>query len=125
MALEPTHIDVKKDRGVTIAWSDGASSYYSVALLRRQSPSADMRDLREKIASNPLTVLPASAARAAGPLTITRAELVGSYAIKFYFSDGHHTGIYTWEYLRQLDPALQPSPSPAPDAPAKARDDAP
>jgi DUF971 family protein len=29
-------------------------------------------------------------------------EPVGSYAIRIYWSDGHNTGIYTWELLRSL-----------------------
>lgn len=95
---------MKKDRGVTIEWSDGATSYYSVVYLRRMSPSADMKQLREEMMTNPLTVLPAAAATQV-PLTIVEAELRGNYAIWFRFSDGHATGIYTWAYLRQIDPA--------------------
>ena len=99
--LAPTSLDLKKDKGLTIAWNDGSSSYISIARLRKMSPSADMRELREQINKNPLTVLPASAARG-GALTVTDAELVGNYALRLTFSDGHATGIYTWEYLREL-----------------------
>jgi len=101
--LRPTAIDLKKDRGLTIAWEDGTSSFFSIAYLRRWSPSAEARVLREQMAKNPLTVLPASAT-SSGPLTATGAELVGHYAIKIHFSDGHDTGIYTWDYLREIDP---------------------
>ena len=100
----PTHLDVKKDRGLTVEWPDGTSSYYSVAYLRRMSPSADMRQLREQMEANPLTILPAAAA-GSGDIAIAHAELVGNYAINFTFTDGHSTGIYTWEYLREIDPA--------------------
>lgn len=100
----PAALDLKKDRGLTVQWADGATSYYSVAYLRRMSPSAEARALREEMEKNPLTVLPASAARA-GPLTIVDAELVGNYALRLHFSDGHRTGIYSWSYLRQIDPA--------------------
>lgn len=101
----PTQIDLKKDRGLTIQWSDGASSYYSIAYLRKMSPSAEMKQLREEQARNPLTVLPASVARAmGGTLTAIDAELVGNYAIRIRFSDGHDTGIYSWSYLRRIDP---------------------
>lgn len=99
----PKAIDVKKDRGVTLEWPDGTTSYYSVVYLRRMSPSADMKQLRDEMASNPLTVLPASAAETR-PLVIEEAELRGNYAIWFRFSDGHATGIYSWAYLRQIDP---------------------
>ena len=38
------------------------------------------------------------------------AELVGNYAIKIRFSDGHDTGLYSWTYLREIDPNAQPGP---------------
>lgn len=100
----PASLDLKRDRGLTIAWADGTSSYYSIAYLRKMSPSADMRHLREEMAKNPLTVLPASAGRG-GPIAAVNAELVGNYAIKITFNDGHDTGIYSWAYLRKIDPA--------------------
>jgi len=96
---------LKKDRGLTVQWSDGTTSYYSIAYLRRMSPSADMRELREQLERNPLTVLPSGSPGGGGPLVATSAELVGNYAIKVVFSDGHQTGLYSWEYLRSIDPA--------------------
>lgn len=101
----PKHMDLKKDRGLTIEWADGSTSYYTIAYLRLHSPSADSRQQREQTETNPLAVLPASAAAHTGPLVATHAELVGNYAIRIHFSDGHDTGIYTWDYLRQIDPA--------------------
>ena len=98
----PEHIDLKKDRGLTILWNDGSSSYFSIPYLRRMSPSADMRELRKESQRNPLTVLPSSPA--SGTVTATDAELVGNYGLKITFSDGHASGIYSWNYLRQLDP---------------------
>jgi hypothetical protein len=56
---------------------------------------------------NPLTVLPTSKTGDTGPLVATSAELVGNYAIRIRFSDGHDTGIYSWAYLREIDPARQ------------------
>jgi len=100
----PRKLDLKKDRGLTVEWADGATSYYSISLLRRLSPSAEARQLREEMKKNPLTVLPASASSSGGPLTALGAELVGNYALRIRFSDGHDTGIYTWEYLRSIDP---------------------
>lgn len=112
--MRPRNIDLKKDRGLTIEWEDGTTSYFSIAYLRRMSPSADMRNLREQIASNPLTVLPRGSGRpggGAGGLVATDAQMVGNYAIQITFSDGHSTGIYSWEYLRSIDPeAAGPAP---------------
>lgn len=101
----PTRLDLKKDRGLTIEWADGSTSYYTIAYLRRMSPSADMRQLRDQMAQNPLTVLPSTGA--SGAIRALSAELVGNYALKITFSDGHSTGIYSWQYLRDIDPAMQ------------------
>ncbi len=103
----PARLDLKKDRGLTIEWADGTTSYYSIAYLRRMSPSAEARQLREEMARNPLTVLPPPkrAGAAGGALVAESAEMVGNYAIRIRFSDGHDTGIYSWRYLREIDPA--------------------
>ncbi len=104
MEPPPAKLDLKKDKGLTVEWADGTTSYFSIAYLRKMSPSADMRELREQIAKNPLTVLPSSANRPqASPLVATDAQLVGNYAIKIVFSDGHATGLFSWDYLRSID----------------------
>jgi DUF971 family protein len=103
LSTPPVKLDLKKDRGLAVEWADGTSSYYSIAYLRKMSPSADMRQLRDEIAKNPLTVLPARAVGGVAPLTAVSAELVGNYALKITFSDGHDTGIYSWQYLREID----------------------
>jgi DUF971 family protein len=104
----PAKLDLKKDKGLTVQWADGTTSYYSILYLRRMSPSADMKQLREEMAKNPLTVLPSGAGGGSGggALVATGAELVGNYAIKITFSDGHDTGIYSWVYLRSIDPEV-------------------
>ena len=96
----PLHIDVDRDRGVTLSWDDGSAAFLAAAVLRRESPSADARELRAEMARNPFTVLPASGA--SGPLRIDAVEPVGHYALRIRFSDGHDTGIYTWKYLHAL-----------------------
>ncbi len=103
MVDPPRHLDLKKDRGLTVEWADGTTSYYSIAYLRRMSPSAETRELRKEMKRNPLTVLP-STTSADETITAEGAEFVGNYALRIRFSDGHDTGIYTWSYLRQIDP---------------------
>ncbi|MCK4872091.1 MAG: DUF971 domain-containing protein [Phycisphaerales bacterium] len=103
--LKPKHLDLKKDTGLTIEWEDGSTSFYTIAYLRRNSPAADARKLREEMASNPLAVLPADVADSLDkPLIVLRAELVGNYAVHLIFSDGHDSGIYSWDHLRRIDP---------------------
>ena len=83
-------------------WASGQSTFYPVQWLRRMSPSAEQRELRQEMERNPLTVLPTPADT--GPLRAEAVELVGNYAIRIRFSDGHNTGIYSWEYLRTIEP---------------------
>ncbi|MGE3108086.1 MAG: DUF971 domain-containing protein [Phycisphaerales bacterium] len=114
----PAHIDLKKDRGLTIEWADGSTSYYSIAYLRRMSPSAEQRELRQQMESNPLTVLPSRSIPAGATITALSAEIMGNYALRIEFSDGHRTGLYTWDYLRQIDPAaVSEATSPPPRDP--------
>ena len=105
----PKHLDLKKDKGLTVHWRDGRVSFYPVTYLRKMSPSADARELREQMQANPLTVLPASVGQDE-PLTATGAQMVGHYAVKITFSDGHDTGLYSWQYLREIDPNTPPAP---------------
>jgi DUF971 family protein len=100
----PRHLELKKTEALTIHWVDGRVTVYPVKHLRRLSPAADARQQREELAANPLAVLPASAVGSDEPLSIERLKLVGRYAIQIFFSDGHSTGIYSWEYLQQIDP---------------------
>lgn len=101
MSEVPVSIDVKKGQGMTIRWGDGAENRYSLSLLRSMCPCAKCKEERaEKSAKKPLlNVLPGNYA---GELTITSAELVGNYALKLVWSDGHDTGIYSFAYLRLL-----------------------
>lgn len=103
MTHRPTNLDLQKDKGLTVTWDDGSSVFYPIEYLRKWSPSAEARVLREEMAKNRLAVLPASAV-AKGPITAAGAELVGNYAIRIIFSDGHDTGIFSWEYLREIEP---------------------
>lgn len=96
----PVHLELVRDDALSITWDDGHTSRLPVALLRRMSPSADQRQLREQMASNPLTVLPSRTFDA--PIRAESIELVGNYALRIRFSDGHDTGIYSWSYLRGL-----------------------
>ncbi|MHC4415442.1 MAG: gamma-butyrobetaine hydroxylase-like domain-containing protein [Planctomycetota bacterium] len=105
MDRRPEHLELERKRGLTVRWSDGKTSFYPIDYLRRMSPSADARMLRDELAKNPLTVLPAGSGGSPGSLAAVDAELVGNYAIRIRFSDGHDTGIYSWDYLCEIDPA--------------------
>ncbi|MEM9883906.1 MAG: DUF971 domain-containing protein [Planctomycetota bacterium] len=119
LRARPVSIDLKKDLGLTVTWDDGRVSVYPVLYLRRMSPSAEARAQREEMARNPLTVLPSGnnndGGDAKAAFHATGAELVGNYALRIAFSDGHRTGLYTWPYLREIDPNRGPGTAPEPD----------
>ena len=98
----PISLHLDRSVGLDVEWSDGRRIHYPVAWLRRMSPSADARELRKELESNPLAVLPTAGGD--GPIAATGIEPVGNYAIRIRFSDGHASGIYSWSYLREIEP---------------------
>lgn len=100
-STSPTRIDVKKDTGIEIQWSDGEVAHYSLSKLRAGCPCAMCKEAREKPAQpkSRLTVLPGNYSK---PMHIAKAQLVGNYALKIEWSDSHDSGIYSFAYLRTL-----------------------
>lgn len=99
MQPNPTKIRLTDRTGaITIEWSDGHLSVYPYRYLRDKCPCANCSELgvRTPAADNPFPVFGAK------PLKPERAELVGRYALQIYWTDGHSTGIYSFEYLREI-----------------------
>jgi DUF971 family protein len=84
-----------------IAWSDGEVREYSVRELRDQCPCASCRGKRMAPPA-PATELTVLSLAETQPLRITQMHPTGRYAYSVHFSDGHDTGIYTLELLREL-----------------------
>ena len=100
MSLQPTLLE-RTDNGLRIAWSDGQRRDYTTADLRDQCPCATCRE--ERNAPPPSsTSLPIITQAEAQPLSIVSMRPVGSYAYSIAFSDGHDTGIFTFERLRSM-----------------------
>ena len=89
----PTPTEIKlhqKSRVLEIAYADGKSFSLPCEFLRVHSPSAEVRGHgpgQEVLQTGKQDV------------AITRIEPVGTYAVQLYFSDGHDTGIYSWDLL--------------------------
>ena len=100
----PTDIQVDiKQSQVRITWADGYHSSYPLAYLRKICPCAVCNEQRRN--TDPLRVLRPDQAAARGELQPDRpVELIGNYALQFFWIDGHDTGIYTFEFLRQKNP---------------------
>jgi len=91
---QPTEIKLhQKSRVLEISFDDGKSFRLPYEFLRVYSPSAEVRGHgpgQEVLQTGKKDV------------EITRAEPVGSYAIQLAFSDGHETGLYSWDLLYQF-----------------------
>ncbi len=91
-------VQIQRQR-LIVEWMDSSRSEYSFDELRRQCPCATCRTEREERHDNPLAILKSDPTG----VRVTRAQLVGTYAIQFFWSDGHNTGIFDFRYLRSLD----------------------
>ena len=83
----------QKSRVLEIAFSDGRSFRLPYEYLRVYSPSAEVRG------HGPGQEVLQTGKR---DIEIRSLEPVGSYAVQPVFSDGHATGIYSWDYLYEL-----------------------
>ena len=90
----PTELRLDKDKRVlSVTFDDGLSFALPAELLRVLSPSAEVQGHSE-----------AQRVTVAGKknVGIVRLEPVGNYAVRIVFDDGHDTGLFVWEYLREL-----------------------
>lgn len=93
---QPRPINIKlhqKSHLLEIAFDDNTECMLSCEFLRVYSPSAEVRG--HGTGQEVLQV-------GKEAVNITAIEPVGQYAIKLIFSDGHDTGLYSWEYLYDL-----------------------
>jgi len=95
MAIEPLQIVEESDRQISIKWSDDSESSYTAVQLRRSCPCAGCVDewTGKKTLQN--ESIPAD-------ITFGHISIVGRYALNFHFSDGHDTGIFSFNFLRDL-----------------------
>jgi DUF971 family protein len=109
--ITPVKLDLKKDQKLDIDWQDGKRCTYTLSLLRTMCPCAQCKMVREgtdphEISPTPkrkplLTILPGNFTE---EIKVVDAQLVGNYALKIVWSDGHDSGIYSFRYLRDICP---------------------
>ena len=94
-AIEPLEISQESNSLLRITWADGRVCDYQAASLRRACPCAQcvnewtgQRTLRAESISD--------------EVEINDLSIVGRYALNFRWSDSHETGIYSFQYLRDL-----------------------
>ncbi|MFP6868378.1 MAG: DUF971 domain-containing protein [Nitrospinota bacterium] len=107
MSLQETPMPVdltvdKTTRELRIEWADGRRSVYGFDYLLGMCPCANCSEKRLEREKNPLAVLDAFE----GPAEFGGAEMVGRYAINFSLKGRCTMGIYSFDYLYEIDPAL-------------------
>jgi len=93
-----TQIKLSSPDELSIKWDDGYISIISLRKLRDNCPCAGCQG--ETVLLK--TYKPEQQQYLPGRYTLTNIQQVGHYAIQISWADGHSTGIYTWEILRNL-----------------------
>jgi len=97
----PTEINLHQvSRVLDVAFDDGSAFQLPCEYLRVFSPSAEVRG------HGPGQEVLQVGKRDVG---ISAIEPVGNYAVKLVFTDGHDTGIYSWDYLYDLGAKQKPN----------------
>jgi DUF971 family protein len=102
MNVYPTHLELTVDNQLQITWNDGQTRRYTCAELRDSCPCATCREKHGAQGDGPAGGLPVISLDEAQPLKIQTMKPVGNYAYSIVFSDGHDSGIYTFELLLTL-----------------------
>jgi len=94
-AIEPREISQESSSLLRITWADGRTCDYRAAALRRACPCAQcvnewtgQRTLKPELISD--------------EIEMNDINIVGRYALNFSWGDGHDSGIYSFQYLRDL-----------------------
>jgi len=104
-STDPEHIAISKSKGITIDWNDGHASSYTLGYLRDNCPCATCTGAHgtppaPKSSSAPFQMYKPT-------LKMVDVEQVGNYAIRIVWSDGHSTGIYSYEHFRKICPCQE------------------
>ena len=93
--VQPVQIVEESESELSIEWSDGSTSRFTAAQLRRACPcAACVNEWTGEKMLKPESV--------PDDLSLNGTSLVGRYALNFRFSDGHETGLFSFKYLKEL-----------------------
>ncbi len=90
----PSVIRKSDPRRIEIDWDDGHTSVLTAAELRALCPCAQCVNEVTGVRMHDASTVP-------DDLSQSNLHLVGNYAVSMTFSDGHHTGIFTFPFLRR------------------------
>jgi DUF971 family protein len=114
--VQPIGISADRHEAImTIRWNDGHVSEYSFSLLRMACPCAQCQGGHEHMRSDPDPLVFTLPHEDSAATRIRSVEAVGTYAVTIEWEDGHHYGIYNWNYLRKLCPCYICRPDDMPE----------
>ena len=83
---------------LAIVWDDGSESYIAQDALRAASPSAETAGERDVLGN----LYGGESGKDYSNVEVLSWQFIGNYAVRFRFSDGHATGLYSYELLKKL-----------------------
>jgi len=108
LSTDPEHIAISKSKGIQIDWKDGHHSDYGLVWLRDKCPCASCTGAHGTEPRKPETGASSTPFPMFKPaLKMLAVEAVGNYAIRIEWSDGHNSGIYSYEHFRSICPCEQ------------------
>lgn len=103
MTQKPANIKVSRKEGIlVIEWENGTISTFPLRGLRAACPCAECRGGHQNMGSGSPSMLEQPLPPNASA-ELESAELTGNYALQLIWKDGHAYGIYSWNYLHELD----------------------
>jgi DUF971 family protein len=103
--MKPTGVTANRHtRQVIINWDDGHNSVYNFTFMRNACPCAECRGGHEGMGTLPDPSVYSLPDKDMPATRLRNLEAVGTYALTFEWEDGHHYGIYNWNYLRAICP---------------------
>jgi len=95
--MKPTKVKKVSQIELSILWDDGHQGHHTMRVLRKYCPCAGCK--QEVEMGEGSVMLPIVKP---GQFELKGIETVGNYALQLIWGDGHQTGIYTFDYLRQI-----------------------
>ena len=102
LATDPEHIAISKSKGIKIDWKDGHHSEYGLTYLRDKCPCAQCTGAHGTPPREPQAQSNSPFQMFQPALKVLAVEPVGQYAIRINWSDGHSSGIYSYDHFREI-----------------------